>query len=72
MMKKLNKNMITSSKEKYKKIKAQFLANEILMNEIKEKKYSKKGQRNPFESSRMSMQNLRPGCDIGVTPSKAN
>ena len=41
-MKKLNKNMITSSKEKYKKIKAQFLANEILMNEIKEKNIPKK------------------------------
>ena len=40
--------MITSSKEKYKKIKAQFLANEILMNEIKEKKIFQKRSKKPI------------------------
>jgi hypothetical protein len=48
MMKKLNTNVITSSKEKYKKIKAQFLANEILMNEIKEKKIFQKRSKKPI------------------------
>ena len=42
------------------------------MNEIKGKKYSKLCKKKPSESSRMSMKNPRHGCDIVVTPSKAN